>query len=368
MKLQPRFFALLTACIISTNLAAQPNAIISGTIPATITLHTNAIKHFSLQKVVLSKAAKTYIANHMNTVKSLRVAAINLPPTVNLGMENVPVLEQGEFGTCATFAVTGAIDAMLKKGDYISQLCNLTLGAYLESMDDEYPSGWEGSDDETVLGQIQKYGIINKDTQKAQGCGSTQKIYDYPSSPEGDRGSPMTIADFSRFAQSMNNQIYWKPLLSIGNAFSANAHEETVINNAKQALVNGHRIVFDTILDINSDLFQYAGAMGKYHSDHDAFVLTEQIKKDFRDLTDENIPDQQRPVFGGHAMIITGYDDNAVAVEITHAGERIEHKGLFTIRNSVSAAAGDKGTFYMSYDHFKTLTLGAEEVSPTPLN
>src|SRR4029078_10172789 len=213
-------------------------------------------------------------------------------------MENVPVLHQGDQGTCVTFAVTGAIDALLKKGDYISQLCNLSLGAYLESIDEEeeYPSGWEGSDGETVLGQIQKYGIMTIDTQKSQGCGSERKTFTYPIHLDGDKGAPMTPADFARFAEPMNHQIYWKSLLHINNAFSKKAHEENVVMNVKQALTNGHRVIIDNALDITGELFQYLGAMGKSHTEHDTWIVTEQVKEDMRKLADENIPDEEKPM------------------------------------------------------------------------
>ena len=68
----------------------------------------------------------------------------NLPKRILLGMNNVPVLDQGSHGTCVTFAITAAIDAALSKGDYISQLCQLELGTYLEPMGYSV-SGWDGS-------------------------------------------------------------------------------------------------------------------------------------------------------------------------------------------------------------------------------
>ncbi len=50
-----------------------------------------------------------------------RFAAANRPPSgypekVELGMNGVPVLNQGMHGTCVTFAVTAAVDAALGKG------------------------------------------------------------------------------------------------------------------------------------------------------------------------------------------------------------------------------------------------------------
>lgn len=62
---------------------------------------------------------------------SFKPKASNLPTHVELGMNKVPVLDQGPYGTCATSAVTAALDALSQKGDYISQLCTLSLSQYL---------------------------------------------------------------------------------------------------------------------------------------------------------------------------------------------------------------------------------------------
>ena len=59
-------------------------------------------------------------------------------------------------------------------------------------------------------------------------------------------------------------------------------------------------------------------------------------------------------------MIITGYDDEAVVM----GPKKEKHKGVLTLRNSWSEEAGDHGNYYMTYDHFKTLTLEASEITP----
>ena len=89
----------------------------------------------SLMRVGLSeKAQKQFVARVQEARTSALAKLSGLPPSVQLGMENVPVLNQGIHGSCVTFAVTAAIDAVIKKGDYISQLCPLQLGQYLKKM------------------------------------------------------------------------------------------------------------------------------------------------------------------------------------------------------------------------------------------
>src|SRR5262249_17171769 len=106
----------------------------------------------------------------------------DLPSKVDLGMKNVPVLNQGAHGTCVTFAATAAIDAILEEneGDYVSQLCSLELGKYLEKHG-TYPSGWSGSFGPWVLDQLLRFGIVSKEDQKAKSCASVTEypLYDY---------------------------------------------------------------------------------------------------------------------------------------------------------------------------------------------
>lgn len=385
MKFRPVSFLLLFGSLImmSANLAAAPNLISSGAIPVDIYLYQNSSKHMSsavpikqisLQKIFLSPEAKVYLAAHAKTFnqetikKPFTASLLNvLPPSVRLGMENVPVLDQGKHGTCVTFSVTAAVDALLKQGDYISQLCNLALGAYLQSLDEEYDSGWEGSNNHVVLEQIQKYGIVSMNSQKTQGCGTERKVYDYPLDDEDNKGVPMSITDFTRLAKPMTNEVYWKPILRKDNAFSIRANEEDVIVNTKKALRNGHRVLFGLMLDIDGELKPHAGAVGKYHVNNDAWILTDKIKQDLGKLSDKDIPDELKPSFAGHEMIITGYDDNAIIEEETSDHRKIEHRGIFILRNSVGSQFGDQGDNYVSYDYFKLIGFEVVEISPTPL-
>ena len=57
-------------------------------------------------------------------------------------------------------------------------------------------------------------------------------------------------------------------------------------------------------------------------------------------------------------MIITGYDDDAIATD--EKGQT--YKGLLTLRNSWGKNAGDAGNFYMSYDYFKRLGVEVQRI------
>ena len=121
---------------------------------------------------------------------------------------------------------------------------------------------------------------------------------------------------------------------------------DTTLQNVKSALDAGDRLTFGVLLfGLDEGL---AGAVGKHHSYNDSWVLTPEIIKDI----------EAHGEFGGHAMIITGYDDDATAID-SHGRS---HKGLLTLRNSWGSQIGDKGDFYMSYDYFKTLTLEIQRI------
>jgi hypothetical protein len=118
------------------------------------------------------------------------------------------------------------------------------------------------------------------------------------------------------------------------------------IDDIKKTL-NGTEQVNLGVLLFNLDLGMM-GAVGSHDHTFDSWVLTPEIMQD-RHL---------RPTMGGHELIITGFDDEAVAVD----NQGRTHKGLFTVRN----AWNDKGNFYMSYDYFNVLEMEAQRIRRMP--
>jgi C1A family cysteine protease len=267
-----------------------------------------------------------------------------LPAAINLGMNDVPVLDQGQHGSCATFANTAAIDAVLGKGDYISQLCQLELGSYLEK-NGYYPSGWEGSMGPWVLDQMMRFGIINKDNQQTKSCA---QIKEYPLKDGGNNGSPMTVIEFNQMSETLANAVHPVSLFDVAQRFDDTYSETTaekLLIEVKTSLTQGHRLTFGTALVLTSSCD--AGACANYHVPQDTWALTKEIYMGF--LT---------PNLAGHEMVIIGYDDNAVATD--KYGNK--HQGLLTLRNSWSSATGDQGNFYMTYDYFEVFVLEVQKI------
>src|SRR5262245_38948069 len=105
-----RIIFLICIILFSTCTLAAPH-MIPGSIPVDLYIYKKMqMKRIYLQKVFLSRQAKAYMAIHAKNLNAEKVTANLLPANIELGMENVPVLDQGNHGTCVTFAVTATID------------------------------------------------------------------------------------------------------------------------------------------------------------------------------------------------------------------------------------------------------------------
>lgn len=303
------------------------------------------VKSISFLKIQLSQHAQQQMASRLSKAESSTKLFTNTATSskqVQLGMGDVPVLDQGAHGTCVTFANTAAIDAVLNKGDYVSQLCSLQLGRYLESQ--AYtPSGWDGSIGPIVLNQLSVFGIVSKAQQKANGCGG---MTDYPSN-EAALDTDMTPPDYHQLSEPFDaNVISWSPIFDMYQVFDDKMNMDEAVKSIKSALDAGDRLTFGVMLPAIGQ--GMAGAVGKHHAGNDTWVLTPEIIEDAQSASD--LP--------GHEMVITGYDDEAVAID----SNGHKHKGLFTLRNSWGTNLGDKGDFYMSYDYFKALTIETQRI------
>ncbi len=301
------------------------------------------IKLTSQQKQLLQEA------NYENKEASEPTELKMLPSQYDRGMNGTPVLDQGMHGTCATFANTAAIDALLGKGDYVSQLCQLSLGNYFEQKA-YLPSGWEGSVGPLVLYQILGFGIINKTNQKIKSCGG---LTDYPDHDLNNRGGSMSLDEFKELSEDLSERLDWQTLLSFEQRFAwettNSIKPNALLYKVKEVISSTRsyedsRLTFGALLPVN---YCSAGACARYHAEDDTWALTETIKLD------------QDPYLAGHEMVITGYDDEAVAFD----NEGHKHQGLLILRNSWGSDVGDQGNYYMSYDFFKKYVVEVQKIT-----
>lgn len=351
-----KWIAFFLGMVLSIQLYAKDIEVI-GTIPVNISSEETqgfSLKHeephiVQLQKIRLSLEAKSILRERLeelqtepDKVRFLNTAAA--PERIDLGMNSTPVLDQGVHGTCVTFALTGALDAVIDKGDYISQLCSLSLGAYLQRRNQIQYSGWDGAFGEDVFSQLEKYGIVTQNYQKKNGCAGVKQ---YPLNNENYTGKPMTINEYSSNAVPLARFASWDSLVSMDQAFTRNHNPTALLRAVKKNLREGKRVTFGVLLD---DEQGHAGAMGTYKKRFDSWLITPEIAKRAK----------REGLSAGHEMIIIGYDDQAVIR--TSKGQT--SKGVFILRNSWGPDAGDKGNFYMSYEYFKTFSDEAQVIVP----
>jgi hypothetical protein len=354
MKFSVNFFGLL---LISSLVSAANDIQYSGTSTHFISRTTSsptllngpALKPVTVMNVYLSDAVKNTILKNISRA-SLVSEGISgkLPPSVQLGMNNVPVMDQGRHGTCVTFALIAALDAILGQGDYYSALCSLSLGQYLAKSGYSV-SGWNGQLPKAVLARIDEFGLVSKENQRLHGCGG-MKEYPVDQSRESDM---MTIENFHAMSTqaSDSNLAGWSTLFDISQWLLRNISSEQIIEQTKRSLYHRNRVIIGMLLP-PMQILASMGTYGKFHVNNDTWVLTGPLEQDIR----LHVMDYDS--WGGHALIITGYDDNAVAVD----NYGIAHKGLFTLRNSWGEDVGDKGDFYIAYDYFSVLTLELDEL------
>ena len=355
MKLMKWIFLFMLCC---AGVTAQDIKIV-GTIDQPIKLPSSpnmfsatptAVRHISLLKIKLSDKARQKIKSRVDdALQAPQAFSTKSAKKIQLGMGNVPVLDQGGYGTCVTFANTAAVDAVLNKGDYISQLCQLQLGRYLEKNAYNF-SGWDGSLGSVVLNQMAVFGVVNKAQQVANGCGG---LTTYPlSGNEADAGTEMSPVDYHQISEPIDNEVVgWTLLLDAYQVFLDKTDMNNTVSQVKAALAAHDRLTFGVLLpEVEKGV---GGALGKHYRMYDSWILTPAIAAAMESETE----------FPGHEMIITGYDDKAVAID----EQGNAHKGLFTLRNSWGRRAGNKGDFYMSYDYFKALVIEVQRIRGSSL-
>lgn len=356
------FNTVVVSMMLSAPLLAQ-NVHIEGTISHQVPIdsmravgpssandtNSNKKRVIKLMKVTLSHEAQRVLAKNLTQALAHQKAptekltnSSKLPRKVQLGMDNVPVFDQGSHGSCVAFAVTAAIDAAVYHDDYISQLCQLQVGNYLEANSYSH-SGWNGSFGRLTLNQMDMLGIVNKDAEATFGCGG---LKNYPTQ-DLDPTSMMNLEEYRQISEVIDRDRYdWSTVLDVANALYERTDTNKTLTYIKTSLVSGDRTVFAVLL-LDFDLGTM-GAVGSKNMLHDSWVLTPEIARDAF----------LSGGLGAHEMVITGYDDDAISID--DSGE--EHRGLLTLRNSWGDKIGDHGNFYMSYDYFKFLVIEAQRI------
>lgn len=227
-----------------------------------------------------------------------------------LGMSNAPVLDQGQYGTCVTFASTGALNALFAQGDFVSQQCSLELFKFLGN--DIWNGAYRPSE---VVDPLKQYGVVTK-----SGC---PRSY----------GNPYWSTSKDEYAKIVDS---WASaeVKSVNLVYLSKASLPAV----KKAIDAGHRVMFGFLLNGSSSEavrgFDVVVGGKKYQGG--LWACKQGISANH--CVNSN---------AGHEVIIVGYDDA---------------EQLLKIRNSWNVEVGYRGEYYMSYKFFETMAIDQTEI------
>ena len=270
--------------------------------------------------------------------------ARHLPTSTQLGMNAVPIFDQGNWENSALYAIVAGLDALRGEGDYYSVACSIMLGEFINHHGDE-----QGQDIFRDLARAKEFGLVTKAQQHQSGCAGVMDDNAL------DKNTPPSISleDFHLRSSPLNESglSFSRTLLDVPQWLLQEKPSNSVLERVKTSLYYGNRVLLATLVPVlNDDL----GLVGIYQQKQDAWVMTprlEQLSK-FNELT---LP---AGYFGLYAMVVTGYDDQAIAVD----KEGHPHQGLLTLRHSWGEDVGDQGNFYMSYDYFNVFVVQLTEL------
>lgn len=284
----------------------------------------------------------------------------NIPSHVDLGMNNVPVFNQGPFGTCNTFATTAAIDAALGKGDYISQLCLLQLSSYLSDYS-YWGNAWHGAWSHVTLSLIRQFGVVSKQDQKQGVCNN---VVEYPFNyDETFSKHKLSLSNYHQYSHNILSstvtrvpiepQTLFKlvTLHDQGTTYYATVSDnsdgwvtpELALSSVRKSLADGNRVI---IAFLTNSKYMLTGRKNvntdSWFVDHDMIVSW-------------STHDPQDNGWGYHEIVLYGYDDNATA--LNSEGEK--QTGVFLVRNSW----GRNRPEFMTYDYFKLMVVDAYSIN-----
>lgn len=241
------------------------------------------------------------------------------PGAVDLGMNGVPVLDQGQYGTCVTFATTVAMDALLKKqyelqnGDFISQQCSLELA---KALGNNYWNGAYYASE--ILTPLKTYGLVQQGK-----CNAT-----YP--------NPSAMITLSGYKLRADRKVTAKQI-----QYKYFDYKQLSLDSVRQAIRAGHRVAIGFGLTITQDPVSVQGFDTTIAGKGTAGGLWACNQK--TSLTDYCASSPN----AGHEVVIVGFDDA---------------QELLKIRNSWGTYVGDQGEFYMTYAFFTKMNGDGTEI------
>jgi hypothetical protein len=264
----------------------------------TIALHPVKLSSIYLNRTNLTESELDYTKGVTSFNRSFGA--------VDLGMNSVPVLDQGAEGTCVTFSSIAALDALLKIGDFISPQCALEL--YL-SLGNNY---WDGAyDASNIIDPLITYGVVFE----------KQCDHSYP--------TPNVSMDPKIYTTK-----YADPTVLLKHVISIH-YDSLNIDQIKEIIDRKHRLIMAFALQ------------DSFPNGFDIAINGVNISGGLWACQQPGSENYCQNLSDSHESVVIGYDDS---------------QQLLKIRNSWSSDLGDEGDFYMTYKFFKIMSLDGNEI------
>ncbi len=325
-----------------------------------------------MQQAYLKEQASKILANTANAAENQSqnnesytapqtLGSITYASGLQQAINNMPVLDQGQTGTCATFSTTEALDILCGNStDYYNILDNLYIGAYLSSLNTSYlsqevqnqmnilgltnfPNPWNGSCENLVLAQYKSYGCIvgeapndnngnfanNDETQMIDPLTSTQVVIPSFTYQTLYVAPSYTQNQTESYAQQIEGALHQGKLVVIG----------IPVDDSQTAPPNG----------MSGEIYPDANNQGQYDI---LTTVSNEFAPDVWTCTNQIASDIENNIkgVGGHAILVTGYITNP------------QYGNFFIIRNSWGADNGTSGNDFISFDYVNNFSTSATAV------
>ena len=232
------------------------------------------------------------------------------PFTHDIGMNGAKVLDQGAYGTCVTFAVTAALNAIFELEDGLSQQGSLELDLALGR------NWWDGAYiPNDILAPLQQFGVALKK--------------DYPR-PYPRAYYRTSVVDYQKYTDKEVSEKVKD--VEIDYCKCKN------LDKVRQAIDKGHRVLIGFIVDSS-----VSGAVLGY----DITVDGKKRRGGLWACQQSNTLNRCVKNNAGHEVVIVGYDDD---------------QQLLKIRNSWGTSYGEDGHYYMTYKYFNMMVMDMTEI------
>lgn len=231
------------------------------------------------------------------------------PIAHDLGMAGVPVLDQGAYGTCVTFASSAALDAIIGQGDFVSPACSLALDLALGS------NFWDGAYfPSQIIDPLKKYGVVAQSVCPRRYGDVSFRLPPSEYARYVDAGASAVVKGVSLQYYPNAELVYVKKAIDAGHRIMVGF----LIKNAQRA-VRGFDVVYQGK--------RYSGGL---------WACKQGFSSNY--CVSSN---------AGHEVVIVGYDDS---------------QELLKIRNSWGSGVGQEGEYFMTYKFFESMANDVTEI------